>query len=707
MLILELNKLNVRNHPATAWGDPHLTTFDGLLYDFQAVGEFTLAQSTLASDSYDVQVRLQPYGTSLSVSIITQVAAVVGSDRVTFDLTRPNTVWVDGSASTLSAANPIVALNGGFLLELSANQYLVFWNTGETLTVTKYGSYLGVSTQLAPDEGAGSVKGLLGSDSGTANDFQLANSTVLKQPLTTAQLYGEFGKAWRVIQATSLLDYGPGQTTATFTNLNFPGHAASLSDFSAAQVAQAAQLVAADGITDPNVAAAAELDYLETNDPSFLTGAGSASQNLPATTPAVIIPTALHPPPTISAVVPGTVEKSQTAVIGTVTPAVAGDTLTLVETEGAGTLSLGTPQANGTQQVIYTAPASIPASAVDTVNYSVTENGASVTSSASVQLDAGPSVTMQPFALAGANKPVTVAKATPGLSTDTLTLVVLLAPSSGTLALNGTSVQYTPATSTLSNSVSFSFEVKDQLGGLTAPTTVAVGGTSGNASGNTDIALGNGINRITVAGNGNVVDAGFGANTVTGSGNNNTIVLGAGIDSVTLNGSDETVTEGVGLDGVKISGGGNTVTEGTGVDTVTVGGSGNKITLGGGLDTVHGGTGDSITLNGNNAILTLYGTNEMVFLGGTGDSIDDLSKGMTLVLSGNPGNVTLSDLAKDPTGVIDLRGGLGGFTTTKAVLAALQSDRHGGALLSFGKAGSLDFLNVAPSHLAASQFTFV
>jgi hypothetical protein len=67
----------------------------------------------------------------------------------------------------------------------------------------------------------------------------------------------------------------------------------------------------------------------------------------------------------------------------------------------------------------------------------------------------------------------------------------------------------------------------------------------------------------------------------------------------------------------------------------------------------------------------------MVFVGGSNPSIDDLSRGLTLALSGSPANVTLGDFAQDPTGVIDLRGGLG---------------------------GSLDFTGVAVSQLHASNF---
>src|SRR4029077_10220943 len=31
----------------TAWGDPHFTTYDGVQYDYQGVGDFLLARSTV------------------------------------------------------------------------------------------------------------------------------------------------------------------------------------------------------------------------------------------------------------------------------------------------------------------------------------------------------------------------------------------------------------------------------------------------------------------------------------------------------------------------------------------------------------------------------------------------------------------------------------------------------------------------------------
>ncbi len=66
-------------------GDPHLATFDGVRYDFQAAGEFVLARGP----GFEVQARQEPWRSSRSVSINTQFAMRVGAARVTVDAGTP------------------------------------------------------------------------------------------------------------------------------------------------------------------------------------------------------------------------------------------------------------------------------------------------------------------------------------------------------------------------------------------------------------------------------------------------------------------------------------------------------------------------------------------------------------------------------------------------------------------------------------------
>jgi len=111
---------------------------------------------------------------------------------VTFGLNRPNAVWIDGSPSALNSTNTVINLNGGSVVQLSSASWKLTWSTGESLTVSDYGSYFNLSVSLGPLDGPGSVQGLAGPDEGQANDFQLADGKVLPQPLTSAQLYGEY-----------------------------------------------------------------------------------------------------------------------------------------------------------------------------------------------------------------------------------------------------------------------------------------------------------------------------------------------------------------------------------------------------------------------------------------------------------------------------------------------------------------------------------
>jgi hypothetical protein len=79
-----------------------------------------LAKSKVSGDSFQVQIRLAPYdfggsvpASKVSVSVTTQLAAQVGTDRVTFGVGRQNVVQVNGNSTGLSTSNPVLSLSGG------------------------------------------------------------------------------------------------------------------------------------------------------------------------------------------------------------------------------------------------------------------------------------------------------------------------------------------------------------------------------------------------------------------------------------------------------------------------------------------------------------------------------------------------------------------------------------------------------------------
>ena len=124
--------------------------------------------------------------------------------------------------------------------------------------------------------------------------------------------------------------------------------------------------------------------------------------------------------------------------------------------------------------------------------------------------------------------------------------------------------------------------------------------------------------------------------------------------------------------------------------------------------TVNAGTGkDLVVLASGTATLGFHGTGDIAFLGGgagtVNATINDSSSGLiAYVLNG--GNDVFTGFASDPTAVVDLLGGIGGYTTVASVLAALTADGSGGTKLSLGFGQTIDFVGVAPASLHSTNF---
>ncbi len=149
-----------------------------------------------------------------AASITTELAATFGNERVTFAAGGANPVYLDGAPDTALQIGAPQSFSAGTLTQFSANAWQLTWNTGESVIVTNQGGWLDWSVALGPNDGPGSVQGLLGSNSGQANDFQLPNGTVLPQPLSDAQILGVYADAWRVAPGASLFDDGSGPGTS-------------------------------------------------------------------------------------------------------------------------------------------------------------------------------------------------------------------------------------------------------------------------------------------------------------------------------------------------------------------------------------------------------------------------------------------------------------------------------------------------------------
>ena len=262
-------------------GDPHLRTGDGVPYDFQAAGEFTLASSP--SGDLEVQARQQAARVlddvpSDTLSVNTALAMRVARARVGVYSTKKGfRLEVDGRRAKTPAGGASLGLRGGGALAGRAGQLAVIWPDGSEARVWSVGSY-GVATAFKPAPArAGQIAGLLGDfDGDPLDDFatrggkQLAAEAVLgsgKPAFKT--LYRKFGDSWRIGRRGSLFEYRRGRDTRDYTDRRFPRRPLSLSSIPADDRRRAEQICREAGVRDPVVLANCILDVAATGVAAF------------------------------------------------------------------------------------------------------------------------------------------------------------------------------------------------------------------------------------------------------------------------------------------------------------------------------------------------------------------------------------------------------------------------------------------------------
>ncbi len=112
--------------------------------------------------------------------------------------------------------------------------------------------------------------GLLGNYNNSPNDdLKTRQGKVVGINPNYDQLYKEYGNSWRIPQPESLFAYEVGETTATFTNLNFPKKVLTLADFTTQQKQEAERVCRAAGVTSSAMLESCMFDVLVTGDRSF------------------------------------------------------------------------------------------------------------------------------------------------------------------------------------------------------------------------------------------------------------------------------------------------------------------------------------------------------------------------------------------------------------------------------------------------------
>jgi hypothetical protein len=265
-------------------GDPHVTTFDGLHYDFQSVGEYVDAK---AGNGFELQSRQAPFPgrEDRLVSVNTADAMKVGTDRVGFYLTQGEIeVHINGKVVSLPRGNTKLP-GGGTLtrrdsgMAFGSDGYTVVGPDGSAVAIDSM-SLWGLAIEVSPaDADRGKLTGLLGNfDGNDTNDLVTRDGKPIPAQPDYNQLYHTFGDSWRISQAESLFDYTPGQTTATFTDRTYPARPLTVNDLSADERTQATAMCKAAGVTDQTLLNDCILDVARTGQPSFGASAGAAQR---------------------------------------------------------------------------------------------------------------------------------------------------------------------------------------------------------------------------------------------------------------------------------------------------------------------------------------------------------------------------------------------------------------------------------------------
>ena len=261
-------------------GDPHFRTFDGLSYDFQAAGEFTLARG----GALEIQTRQEAWGNSSTVSVNTAVAMRVGDAVLGLYKDAPSPLNINGRF--VEMANGETLSIGGGSVYRDGSVYVITTADGDGARLHVNRAFIDVSVFLGDARGT-DVSGLLGNNDGNrGDDLAMADGTVLPNPVPVTVLYGAFADSWRVTDATSLFVYGDGESTATYTNRNFPAGTVTLDDLDPAVRAAAEQIARQAGLVDGTWEFdSAVLDIALTGLPDFAESAAQAPRNEEQPTP--------------------------------------------------------------------------------------------------------------------------------------------------------------------------------------------------------------------------------------------------------------------------------------------------------------------------------------------------------------------------------------------------------------------------------------
>ena len=185
-------------------GDTHLTTFDGVHYDFQASGDFLLAE---VPKEFTVQVRQASGAPQWPDAAVNKVVAVrMGKTRIVFSV-EPARVVVNGVASPGNFERPLM-LSDGVQLRRQGNVYTASDKYGNRVRATLNSNWIDTGVMIGHTRSK--VRGLLGNPGGDGASLLTSTGKRFAAPVAFNDLYATISPSWRVQARQSLLGKGRG-----------------------------------------------------------------------------------------------------------------------------------------------------------------------------------------------------------------------------------------------------------------------------------------------------------------------------------------------------------------------------------------------------------------------------------------------------------------------------------------------------------------
>ncbi|CAM4503272.1 MAG: hypothetical protein LEGION0403_FIIPPAGN_01859 [Legionella sp.] len=239
---------------ASSTGDTHITNFSGLEYDFQATGDFVLAE---AGPDFIVQTRqgvpvIDPRWRDTSIN--KAVAVQMGQTLVAIYV-GPTRLVINDKPYKMSKGQGHIEVDGVHIARRD-NEYVIIGPKGDSVRAMLFdngmNTWMNVTVSLSSS--MGKTRGLLGNLEGTIHELVTSQGMVLNWPVSFQDLYNIYGESWRVRPDQMLLE------TDSMVRAGIPEKPFFISDLRPKEAAQAIDVCKASGITDSALLEACALD---------------------------------------------------------------------------------------------------------------------------------------------------------------------------------------------------------------------------------------------------------------------------------------------------------------------------------------------------------------------------------------------------------------------------------------------------------------